>query len=331
MVSNDHSTDSQSGSALITALVIVALMGIAAVAILDTMRFSYRVAVNTAQRDQARLYLLGAERLAGATLSAARKAVRADSYPVLDEWTREPILFPIDGGQISGRIVDGANCFNVNAVVREDVAGYVRDDADAGRFELMLEELGIGAPQSTELTNALVDWIDADAVPGYGGAEDPFYASLEQPYRTGGTFLADISELKAISGFTPEVFEQIEPFICAYPDPERQPLNVNTLTERQAPLLISYLGKEFDRQAVIELLAERPISGFKTIEDFQALPLIAGEAFKESQKDDFALKSEYYTLKADILHYETAIALTSTLSVSDTGEVKNVSRRYGAN
>ena len=51
MVSNDHSTDSQSGAALITALVIVALMGIAAVAILDTMRFSYRVAVNTAQRD----------------------------------------------------------------------------------------------------------------------------------------------------------------------------------------------------------------------------------------------------------------------------------------
>lgn len=329
-MSPPNRTDPQSGAALITALVIVAVMSIATIAVLDMMRFSYRVAVNTQNRDQARLYLLGAERLAAATLKTARGARSADSYPLLDAWTREPIIFPIDGGQITGRVVDAANCFNVNTVVAVDADGYVKDEESAQRLELLLQMRGFDAQSSSELVSALVDWIDQDSTPGYGGAEDAYYMSLPAPYRTAGGFLADISELKAISGFTPDMVGALSPYLCAYPNVDLHALNVNTIDLWQGPLLRAYLGADFDEQSVVDILAERPVNGFKSIEDFFASPIFVETPLQPDQKEYFALKSSYYTLQAEIRYYDTATALTSTLEVGDSGGSAVLSRRYGA-
>ena len=89
------------GAALITALLIVAIMSIVTLAILDSVNFSTRMSYNIAQRDQARLYALGAEQIARAMLKENVKEEK-DRYPVLDAWTRSPMIFPIDGGSIEG-------------------------------------------------------------------------------------------------------------------------------------------------------------------------------------------------------------------------------------
>ena len=326
---SDVKHDLQSGAALITALVITALMAITAVAVLDMMRFSYRVAINTANRDQARLYLLGAEKLAAATIKTSRQSRSAEGYPELDAWTREPILFPIDGGQITGRIRDGANCFNLNSIVELKDNGRARHAANAARFQYLLELVDVDPTQAAELTNSLIDWIDSDSTPEYGGAEDPHYMANESPYRTSGSFLADVTELYAISGFIPPIVRRLSPFVCTYPNSDRQALNINSLTPEQAPVLLSYLGAGFDMQDVDEILAERPVNGFKTIEEFYLLPVFQEGGFPEGQSGYFALKSEFYTLTATVIYYETAISLSSTLEVASSGLPKTLSRKYG--
>ena len=319
------------GAALITALIIVAVMAAAVVAVMDTMRFSMRVSSNVAQRDQAQLLVLGAEKLATETISRTRAEYPAGTaaFPVLDEWTRNPFVFPIDGGQISGQVIDSANCFNLNAVVRQEDGRFVVDKDNAKRLELLLEYSGVNPPQSTELVSALVDWMDGDASPGYGGAEDPDYMALAAPYRTSESLLYDVSEIKAVAGFNAQIYHLIRPQVCALPEPVLQPLNLNTLNTWNLPLLVAYLGGGYEPQDLESLILERPVGGFSDVREFFSRPVFGESGLQEEQRKLFALSSFYYALQADIQYYGTQLEMTSIVKVSESGQVDAISRQFG--
>lgn len=324
-------TTNDKGAALITALIIVAIMAVVSIAILDTIRFSFRITTNLAQRDQAQLLLIGAEKLASETITTvkANSPAGTTSFPVLDEWTKQPMVFPIEGGQITGRVSDHANCFNLNALVKLEADGYVAAPEHAKTFERLLEILGITPPLSVELSNSLTDWMDRNASPGFGGAEDPRYMAMDVPYRTSETLLHDISELKAIHGFNSDVFDLIAPFVCALPDARKQPLNVNSLHVGNFPVLQAYLGDGYEPQDVENLILERPVGGYSDIRDYFLRPVFGENGMPEEQRQFFALNSAYYALNADIHYYDTELELTSLVKVSESGQVSVVSRRFG--
>ena len=297
------------GAALITSLIIVAIMAAISVAMLDTIRFSYRVTTNLSQRDQAQLLLIGAEKLAAETITTVKANAPAGtaSFPVLDEWTTQPMVFPIDGGQITGRVSDHANCFNLNAVVKLEADGYVSSPENAKTFERLLEVLGVTPPLSVELSNSLIDWMDSNASPGFGGAEDPQYMAMDRPYRTSETLLHDISELKAINGFNTELFNLIAPYVCALPDARKQALNVNSLHVGNFPVFQAYLGEGYEPQDIENLILGRPVGGYSDIRDFFTRPVFGENGMPEEQRQFFALNSAYYALNADIQYYETEL------------------------
>ena len=332
MTSQKHKSASQDhdrGAALITALILVAVMSISVIGLLDVMRFSFKASANLAQREQARLYAIGAEKLAASTLSTARGQEERRSYPLLDYWTREPFVFPIDGGSIMGNVSDGANCFNLNSVVTQSEGVLVRSDFNADRFEQLLERLDIQPGQASELAGALVDWMDNDQTPSFGGAEDYEYGARAIPYRTSGQMLADVSELRAIVGYSEEVMAVLMPHVCAYQNHLLQPLNMNTISVEDTPIVLAYLGRQFDPQTVVDIIAERPVDGFSRIEDFFGLSIFTQDFFDDGLKEYFALKSEFYSVTAIVRHYQTALALNSTLTISSSGDVTVQSRRYG--
>ncbi|MEN9601021.1 MAG: hypothetical protein RIS56_627 [Verrucomicrobiota bacterium] len=57
----------------------------------------------------------------------------------------------------------------------------------------------------TSLTDALLDFIDADEVPRPEGAEQEYYNALPQPYRIHNGPLSTVEQLLLVRGFTPSV------------------------------------------------------------------------------------------------------------------------------
>lgn len=318
------------GAALLSALLIVSLMAVAALALLETVRFSVRTSINLSDREQARLYALGAETLATVSIREMRR-VGEDRFPVLDEWTREPVVFPIRDGQIRIEVRDGANCFNLNTLVEAGGAGeYVASQDAMGRFSRLLQSMQIPPAEAEALTAALADWIDSDLRPGFGGAEDDFYGALESPYRTPGEFMVDISELHLVRGFTPDLVAALQPLACVQGGAEGVALNINTLRPHEAPLLTAYLGENFDVFEAEQLIAERPVGGYNGLDAFLAEPLFRGRTPDEETADLFALASSSYIARIEVSYRQAHVEMTSRLVISDDGRVRTEARRYGS-
>ena len=318
------------GVALVLALLIVSLMSVTAVSVLDTMRLSIRVSTNLAEREQARLYALGAEKLAAASVAGLRQGDRA-RYPELDAWTRVPFNYPIPEGMITGRVRDGANCFNLNALVHPGGTGaYETDPAEARRFAGLLEELGVPRGEAEALTNAVADWIDSDQRPGFGGAEDDIYTALADPYRAPNQFMADISELRLVRGVTASLAETLESFACIRYSHEQNALNINTLEPWQTPLLAVYLGPEHDRLAAEEVLGQRPVGGFSAAEEIFSLPVVAQPPVPEANRNLFAVTSRSYQLQIRVTYRNAVVGLVSRIAISPDGRVQTMARRFGS-
>ena len=61
--------------------------------------------------------------------------------------------------------------------------------------------------------------------------------SATAPYRTGNTLFADAGELRAVAGMSPALYRRLRPWLCALPTSDLSPINLNTLSPEQAPLL----------------------------------------------------------------------------------------------
>ena len=68
----------------------------------------------------------------------------------------------------------------------------------------LMMALDVPQQDALRIAEAAADWVDSDAVPGPGGAEDEAYAAGPAPYRTGNTLFADPGELRALAGMTPK-------------------------------------------------------------------------------------------------------------------------------
>ncbi|MEL6259198.1 MAG: type II secretion system minor pseudopilin GspK, partial [Pseudomonadota bacterium] len=247
-----------------------------------------------------------------------------------DAWTQEAFSFPIPGGLVEGRARDGANCFNVNALVNsEGSEGSTGSLANAARFALLIEQLGYTEQEGESIAAAITDWIDPDNSPGFGGAEDPIYATRTRPYRTGGTPIADISELRLIQGVDDERYDVLEEFLCARDDNEFNPLNLNTLEPWQAPLLSSVLGNQVDISAADRLILERPASGYGTVSDALTADVLGTQDLPPDFLDRFSLKSDYYDVEMTVRYRSAVINMTTSLKIRQAGGITTLSRRYG--
>ena len=113
------------------------------------------------------------------------------------------------------------------------------------------------------LADALVDWIDDDIEVRFpDGAEDETYLLLATPYRTANRPLADISELRLVSGYEPEVIETLRPFVVALP--EATPINVNTAGAE----VLSSVAPGMDLSDGEGLVQARGEEGFKDVDSF---------------------------------------------------------------
>ena len=269
----------QRGAALLTVLMIVAAMSVAALAVTRSVtQASVRSQAIDAQAQLA-FYAVSGEEVAKARL--AQILAPLDYKLHLDlPGMMEPYIIPVDGGALSVRVRDAGNCFNVNALTTGQEGGLLVADPDQQQaYQVLLGDVIEEGYESdlAALASSLTDWMDNNSVPGNGGAEDGFYLSEVPSYRTSGQKLTSLDELRAIRGYTLDIYARVRPILCAHPtdtNTSAAVLNINTLEVHHAPLLKQAFSDAITLDEARELIATRPVGGWLDVEALKQEPMI---------------------------------------------------------
>jgi len=317
------------GVALLVVLLLVTVLSTMAIAMTDDIRFAVRRTANIRMNEQAQWYARGAETLARQVLWRSWKATPLRST-LRDPWAAEGVGFAIDGGSIAGRIADAGNCFNLNSIVVAGPKGeYVARGGAREDFERLLVALDIPSDIASGLSGALLDWIDTNGVQSADGAEDESYARREPAYRTSGAWLAEPSELRAMAGYSEEIYQRLRPLVCALPTAEPSRINVNTLTEADAPLLVMITGGALRLPEARRAIAARPAAGYPTVDAFLAHDLFAGIALEPPVRAQLGVRTRYFLAESEVRFHDARVVMTSLMEVGGNGVVTTHLRRFG--
>lgn len=316
---------SERGAALLTVLLLVAVMAVIASNALERTRLSTRLAINAAAIDQARQYALAAESLATIRIADLRALDGARTTNAGD-WNGRTVQLPIPGGLAAATLRDGGNCFNLNSVVSgTPESGLVANPAGVGQFIALMGLVGIDRNSAAQIAAALADWIDSDAIPVPGGAEDSHYAAAEPAYRTANGPVADISELRSLAGMTPEIYARLRPWICALPVNELSPININTLKPDQAILLAMLMPDQLQPEQARQLLARRPANGYASTVEFWSQPPLDRLRQGSVAAQQTRVKTDWFALDVEVELSDSN--LRESALINATIEPANVVRR----
>jgi general secretion pathway protein K len=313
--------------ALLTVLMLVAVMGALTATALETINRSVRMAGNSRVAMQARYTVLGAEVMALERI-AALVGMAGERLPA--GWSGREFTFPTPdkAGTIHARVSDGGNCFNLNSVADGGSPTTLRArPRGIAQFTALMTTLGISEAEAGRAAFTLADWIDADSSPLPLGGEDEAYTRLSPAYRTGNTMLAEVSELRAVAGITPEIYEVVRPWVCALPTTELSPINVNTLEAAQAPLLTMILPGRLTPDAARQVMAGRPAGGWTDVLDFWEHPVLVPLSPSSEELEQVKLTSRWFALEIDMDIAGTALTETALLDVS-RDRTRVVERRW---
>ncbi|MBW6525383.1 type II secretion system minor pseudopilin GspK [Sphingomonas sp. RHCKR7] len=283
------------GAALLTVLLLVAVISVMAASALERLRLSTRLAANAVALDAARGYAYAAETLATTRVTSLLSQARG-RVALTGGWSGRPFGLPIPGGTATARVTDGGNCFNLNSlVVRAPDGSYAVNVESLQQLQRLARLLRV--PDGDRVAAAAADWIDSDDSPLPGGAEDNDYRG----YRTSGVLMADVSEMRAVRGVTPEVYRAMRPYLCALPLAQRTVLNVNTLLPEQAPLLAMLVGESLSVEAAQGVLLRRPPDGWPNVDQMWAqLSTQSGGASQVGAAQSTSVKTSWFALRVDV-------------------------------
>lgn len=327
----------QTGVALISALLLVALSVILTTKMSGRLILQMQRTVNIELNQQAFWYALGAEAFAKSvikqTLIEDPKVIHLGQY-----WAQGETSYPVDFGSITGEIFDLQACFNLNALRINKVTNGpspapANTNIEKQAFirlltQLKLDEEPIDSFQAEYMADALVDWLDSDSdISSAGGAEDNDYAGKAFPYMAANHYLASVNELRVVEHFLPEYIQALKEYVCVIPDSNLHQINVNTLKTEHAILLAALLNIS-DSEAS-DILSDRGDTELTKIEDFFTLPSFTGKTITDEQKKQFTVKSEYFKFIASAVFNDSQVALSAIFHAKNKNQINVIARRIG--
>ncbi|WP_137885421.1 type II secretion system minor pseudopilin GspK [Pseudomonas sp. 2FE] len=306
----------QRGVALITVLLVVAVVTVVCAGLIARQQLAIRSSANLLNVRQAWHYAMGGETLAKALL--LRDLRQGDPRQPVDHlgeaWARPQAPFKLDeGGELRVRIEDPSGRFNLNSLVRQ---GQVNARAVA-QFRRLLLRLDIEQPYAERLQ----DWLDVDQEPsGAFGAEDNQYLLAKPAYRAANQLLRDVSELRLLLGMNEADYRRLLPYVSALPADAT--LNVNTASA----LVLSSLADGLTPSVAQGLLAMRGSEGFLSADSFRGLAPLAGLGV---QKEDVAVGTNYFQVVSEVRVGDRRQVLVSSLQRAEDGRLRVLARDLG--
>lgn len=297
----------QRGVALLTALLVVALVAILGVGMLTRMNFALHRGGNFWLSQQALQYAVGVEAWVAEILRRDREDNKIDS---LDEaWAQPANYLPIEAGVLSGGVSDLQGRFNLN-----NLAGAGAADALA-QFARLIQIAAEADPVTAQaIAQAARDWVDADIRPTLpNGAEDSYYLGLDPAYRAANRPLTSVSGLRAVRGVDTALYAALAPHLSALP--ETTPINVNTAT---APVLAS-LAEGLDLAIAKALIEKRKETPWDSVAAFLQEPELAG---REIAAAGLSVASGYFLAAGQVSLGRVRLPFFSLLQRSDNGQTR---------
>ncbi|MEN9706282.1 MAG: hypothetical protein RLZZ393_2161 [Pseudomonadota bacterium] len=304
------------GVALVTAVVLVALATVIAVAIGTRSALSARRSAGNLGYEQALQFAAGAEALAAYALHEDRNAQDSPA----DSWARPFGPTEITAGvTLEAQLFDEQGKFNLNTLV--NARGEVDPEAMA-IFSRLLQLLQI----EDKWAPLLADWIDADVLPAQDGGEDAVYLSQSPPFRASNQPLTSVSELLQLPGFGRERYVRLVPHVTALP-PDASRINVCMATPYVLDALAA-IGAD-GRRRTVEYSGMDP----RQFEDARRHGCFPGmnvlKATRPEVERRIGEKSSYFRLHSFIGIGTARFALYSLLKRDPDGQVRPVLRTLG--
>ncbi|MGW8310062.1 MAG: type II secretion system minor pseudopilin GspK [Thiogranum sp.] len=292
---------SQRGVALVTALLVVAIATVAAVAMATRQQLDVRRTGSLLHGEQAWAYVIGAENWAKVVLRRDANESRIDT--LAEDWSTQPPVSFVEGGSIIGRLIDMQGRFNVNNLVQ----GGAPNEAAITFYKRLLRRLEL----DEGLADALVDWIDADIDVRFpDGAEDEAYLLLDPPYRAGNQPMADVSELRLVKGYDTDAVAKLLPHVVALPYPT--PLNVNTADAT----LLSAVAENLSLTDGQNLVDARGDSGYESVAELEQESVLKDQPIASDQLD---VKSDWFLMVSEANIGQGRARLASRIQRSRNG------------
>lgn len=299
----------QSGVALITVLIVVAIVVTLVGAMVWQTDLDTRRTTTLLHGDQAMEYALGAEAWAQAIL--ARDAQQAPTNTNLgQDWAQQLPPLPVDGGQITGHMEDMQGRFNLN--------NLSQGGASLQQFVNLLNALGL----DPTLGSAVAGWMNTSVAGNQSGATDDFYSRLQPPYLTAQGPMGSISELMLVKGITPQIYAQLAPYVIALPvqagATTATSVNLNTAS---GPVIQS-LDAHISADIASQVIGERGTAGLTS------LPAVLNNSnIKLTTTPVFT--SSYFLLTVDAVIGTTHVTMYSLLQRNAANSVTTVRRTFG--
>lgn len=303
----------QHGAALVVAMFVFAICTAVIVAMKGEFNRFFQRNANQLWLAQSEAYLRGAEELASVVLIADYDKDKEDQNPrdhLTEDWARDdaPPFAIDDSAWMRGAVEDLQGRFNLNWLAQ---APQGEDDRRPRRtvhqemfirlLQTLGEEVEVSEFEAIAIADSVSDWVDDNQDPLADGAEDQHYFSLTPSYRVPNMPMASVSELRAVSNMTPEIYAALAPLVTVWP---RQPgrINVNTAPVQVLRTLneegVLAPMSEADGQTLLDLRGD---AGYADMATFRQASVFAGREAKMAPAfAQLTETSSWFLLRAEV-------------------------------
>ncbi len=325
----------QQGVALISAMVITTIAVTIAASLVYRQQVAIHLSSNIGALEQAYQYTLGIEDWAGVILK--EDLIQNDTDSCDDAWATIIPPIPIPGGQMRGRLYDLQALLNINNVIgdKNERGEQVDNEPAIKRLQRVLADAATGfSADPLELSNAILDWIDADNKDRSSLAESSYYKSLTPAYLAANGRITSLSEIRTIKGFDEVVvseggqeeqeeeilYKKIIPYLAALPSNKTR-INVNT-----APREVLLSIKGITEQHINNILEDRKGGAFETVADF-VTSVGGGTNTNPIEQQGLDVRSNYFLLKGTIQINNVRLFINSVLFRDESTKQVHVIQR----
>jgi general secretion pathway protein K len=290
----------QQGVALITALLVLALAGMLAYAMIED---SARMIARLGASEQAAQASALADGLYDYALIALQKEQQegGGSDTLDDPWAAALPIFPIPGGTLGGKLEDLNGRINLNALARTG--------AGKASTQLRLERLLSALKLDPGLAQRISDAIDPDNDSQGAGGEDAGLMAQTPPLRAPNRKLAHVAEIAPIIG--DEAYARLAPYVCAIS--KNAPLNVNTASAQVLQSLSPAMTPELAKRMYADGHAH-----YSDISSFVTALAQASVVLDDAQQRDLGVSSTHFLARATVNLQNEAYPFTALLERSPT-------------
>lgn len=322
----------QCGMALFVTLIMVVII----LLIMGTISYQQQLDFKRSSRmllsDQVVLLALSGESWARKILLEDARDNQTDSLQ--DDWAQSLPVLPVEGGLLTGCLLDLNARFNLNNLGAYTSETLERDlnDLSGSQVDTYLNLLALlELDSSDERAAVIIDWIDGnDDVVVAGGAEDAEYSLQDIPRLAANNPLTDLSELATIYGYGSADLSVLRPYVAALAEGSRgQATEININTAGRTILLSLMTG--LDEYIVDAIIENRP---FETEDEFYTFVadetgyLTVAELKQQLPVDLVAVTSQYFELNARVSIAGIDMGLRSVLYRPGVARVRTLARTF---